>query len=271
MSYPSLTLSRSRLSAFLACRRRFQLSVIEPLVWPPPPRSVMLELAQWRGKQFHLLLERHFRGFPPAAAPIADHQVAAWQRRFREQAPPMPAGERLVEYSLTVPLGDFFLTGRFDLLIVDGQQAHIFDWKTENNPRSAAELSADFQTVLYLAMAVEGSHGIHPGGAEIDPDQLHISYWYVNRPDQSVTIGYNAATHQKNWARLTQVAADLAAQIAADEPIWALTENESHCAACLYRIYCGKGLPDRDATAQPTFFPEDEERRLPQLEPLSYF
>ena len=266
----SLVLSRYRLATFLSCQRHFQLTTTEPLAWPLHPVPAHIELARWRGEQFHLAVERYFRELSPPDSLPKDEQLQSWWQTFRREMPALPAGKQLVEYTLTVPVGHHFITGRFDLLVVNGEQAQIFDWKTEIQPRSLTTLQGDLQTVLYLAMVVQGSAGIFPTGTPIQPDQLKLTYWYVTDPTKSVTISYSEAKHQHNWRWLQNVVADLDEQLEKDESVWELTDNLERCAKCLFQIYCG-----RQGKMPATPLTDETEEEIgglpPQLEPTSFF
>lgn len=259
-----LILSRYRLATFAACRRRFQLRYQERLAWPAPPRAAGIQLAQERGQTFHRLLERHFLGLPVDPDPAADERLAAWWRTFLAQGPAMPAGPRLTEYTLTVPIGRHFLTGRFDLVVLTEGGAHIFDWKTEAHPRPEAVLRQDLQTLLYLAMVTEGAAALLPGGV-INPDQVRITYWYTANPSASVTIGYSQQQHVANWRALTAQVAALEAQLASPEPIWPLTDNLAECAICSFQIYCGRQQAARVPAPQAA---DDEEPETDAPPPL---
>jgi RecB family exonuclease len=146
----------------------------------------------------------------------------------------LPAGETHPERSLTVPIGEHVLNGRFDLLILSPDTAHIFDWKT-GRPHSEAELRQDWQTRLYLAMLAEGGAAL---GHTLQPDQIAITYWYVNDPAEPRTIRYNLAWHKQNWADLQALVAQIDEALVQDT--WPLTDDWSHCRQCAYQAYCGR-------------------------------
>jgi CRISPR/Cas system-associated exonuclease Cas4 (RecB family) len=126
------------------------------------------------------------------------------------------------------------LNGRFDLLVLSSNTAHIFDWKT-GQPRSEADLRHDWQTRLYLAMLAEGSAAL---GQTLQPEQIAITYWYVNEPAAPRTIRYNQAWHTQNWADIQTVVSQINAALA--ENNWPLTEEWAHCRHCAYQSYCGR-------------------------------
>lgn len=240
MASPSL-LTRAALRDFAECPRRFRLRYVDRLPWPVSPPDEPTAVALQRGQQFHRLLERYFLGLPVEERDIGDDVVRGWWSNFVRQGPVLPQGHRRAEHELTIPAGDFFLNGRFDLLILsqaDGAPAaQIFDWKT-SRPRSLEQLRRDWQTRLYLAMLAESGTALTGGTQPLVPANLAMTYWYAGDPDQPRTIRYNAAAHAENWAEILDLLARLAGQIR--EGSWPLTQDLDHCRACAYQVYCGR-------------------------------
>ncbi|MCP4424745.1 MAG: PD-(D/E)XK nuclease family protein [Chloroflexi bacterium] len=238
----TLTLSRYRLATFLACQRRFQLRYLRRLSWPAAPLDERLETIRTRGEAFHRLLERHFLGLPISPETIADVEVRRWFSLFQNSGLQLPAGERFPESRLTIPVNEHFLNGRFDLLIRHDNVAHIFDWKT-GRPQTVANLRRDWQTRLYLAMLAESGQAL---GQQLDPDQIAITYWYVNDPAAPRTIQYNQTWHKQNWTDIQEIVAQIDAQLAQDE--WPLTDDLALCRPCAYRSYCDRQDQDTERT-----------------------
>lgn len=229
----TLLLSRYKLDAFLACQRRFHLRFRRRLPWPNRPLTDRWAEVRERGEQFHQLLERHFLGLTVVAEAIEDVELRRWWSLFQRHVK-LPEGEATPERSLTVPIGGHVLNGRFDLLILSPQSAHIFDWKT-GQPHSEADLRHDWQTRLYLAMLAEGSTAL---GQTYEPEQIAITYWYVNDPAAPRTIHYNQAWHKQNWADIQAIVIQIDAALTQDT--WPLTEEWAHCRHCAYQAYCGR-------------------------------
>ena len=251
--------SRPRLMAFLTCQRRFQLRYVAQLPWPAAPQSQSQQEATYRGQLFHQLLERHFLGLnEPEKADIP--QLRQWWATFERHGPSLPAGTRLPEISLTVPVGRHLLTGRFDLLVLAEGEAHIFDWKTEARPRPEWALRSDWQTILYLALLVEG--GVALQNRPILPDQVRLTYWFANDPAASVTIDYGPGQHQANWRQITDLIAQIDRQISNDQA-WPMTDDWAECGRCAFQLYCG-----RQIIAPPAGEPTESDDPLPDfLEP----
>jgi hypothetical protein len=270
----SLTLSRGRLAAFLACRRRFQLRYRQRLAWPAAPPDEKLALALDRGQRFHQLLHRHFLGLDAAVADslAEDEVLRRWWRTFVDHGPELPSGRTFSEMTLTVPVGDHLLTGRFDLLVLGPDGIHIFDWKTESRPRPAGALADDLQTRLYLALVVAGSpalgrSALRGPGQPVAADAVTLTYWYVNKPEQPVTLAYNSAWHERNWASLTSLVREIADELAAGA--WPKTDDLGECARCAYPVYCDRALAVPETALATSAEPDDWEPEfvVPPLEP----
>jgi hypothetical protein len=198
----SLILSRRRLLIFLRSPREFQERFLLKRPWPEAPPSPEVAEAAARGRLFHDLLARHFAGLP-GTAEIGDEEVRRWWATFQRQGPALPAGLRLPETSLTVPIGRHFLTGRFDLVVAgDGPTLHIYDWKTERRPRPVEELRGDWQTRFYWALAAAGGSAL---GYPVAADQVFLTYWFAADPTASATFPYSAAAHERNWSEMTRM------------------------------------------------------------------
>jgi hypothetical protein len=263
---PELTLSRRQLADFLACQRRFQLRYLEHLPWPAAPTDDHLQQSLLQGQLFHQLLQRYFLGVTPDEDALGSDQLRQWWQAFQQHGPALPPGRRLPELTLTVPIGRHLLTGRFDLLVLGENQAHIFDWKTEARPRREADLRADLQTRLYLALLAEGSQALVAPGAPLATEAIAITYWYANDPAQSVTIPYSQAEHEQNWAELRAVVAAIEHRL--EHPtIWPLTENLNECGRCAYQVFCDRQVAIALAAAIEPAEDEALEETNWQLEP----
>ena len=267
----SLLLSRYKLTTFLACQRRFELRYLQKLPWPQRPLSVADEDVLARGQQFHQVLQRHFLGWEIEPATIGDAQVRQWYLLFQNSNLQLPNGRILTEMSLTIPLGQHLLNGRFDLLILgeneQGQPtAHLFDWKT-GKAQDSSKLKQDWQTRIYLAMLAEGGSALFADEqAQLQPENIRITYWYVTDPDTPRTLTYSAKQHAENWADLQSLATQIDTHIG--QEIWPLTDDFAECQRCAYQTICqrqatGTAVPVLDEDAD--VLADDWETAVPAL------
>lgn len=249
-----LLLDQTALATFEVCPRRFQLRYLKRLPWPSSPLDRGQSQAVERGRQFHRLIERHFLGLPVQTEAIGDDVVGEWWKRFLHSELIIPNGKRWPEHRLTVPIGDNFLTGRFDLLVLgeeDGRPfARLFDWKT-SRPRMAAALKAEWQTRLYLALIAESGQALATSGQPLTADRISLTYWYAGEPDQPRVINYSEDEHRQNWAQIQTLVEGIKA-FETDE-FWPLTEDWNRCRACMYQTFCGR----QEAGTAETFIAEE--------------
>jgi hypothetical protein len=246
-----LTLTQAHFYTFRACPRRFYLRYLARVPWPEAPLGTAQEEAYDLGHRFHRRAERHFLGL--ADDEESDPTLRVWWDTFHAQGPPLPAGRRFVEAGLTVPIGNHFLTGRFDLLIVgaDGSgqpAAHLFDWKT-GDPRPLDRLRAAWQTRVYLAVLAQGGAALLPEAADaFAPDRLSLTYWYAADPEQPRVVAYDAATHRRNWAEMERIVAEIDRLMAAGTAeAWPLTDDLAECRRCAYQALTGRlGMGEAD-------------------------
>lgn len=249
---PSLTLSRSGLTDFLACQRRFQLRYVTKMRWPQPPLEPAHKERMALGERFHQLVERHYLGFPIVAQDLdtQEPQLRQWWDIFLAHAPTFGtrgtskggAQRVLPEATVQIPVanGAHTLLGRFDLLVVTAVgELHLYDWKT-GQPRTREALRTDWQTRLYLALAAQSGAAL--GLPNLAPEQVRLTYWYVQEPELPRVLGYDTAVHQTNWAEIQHLISQIDAQIKSvpTQESWPLTPDLKTCAACLYQAYCGR-------------------------------
>ena len=236
-----LLLDQTALATFEACPRRFQLRYLQHLPWPSSPLDRQQSLAVARGSHFHRLVERYFLGLPVDAEALDDDVLRDWWGRFVHSDLAIPGGKRWPEHRLTIPAGNSFLNGRFDLLVlgeVDSEPyARIYDWKT-SRPRSTADLQSAWQTRLYLALAAESGRALFPEGNLLTPENISMTYWYPAEADQPRVLTYSEAEHQENWSEIQALVAAIEAYDG--QEVWPLTDDWSQCRHCIYQVYCGR-------------------------------
>ena len=235
-----ITFSRAKFETFLTCQRRFYLRYIGKVPWPHQPTAVNQQTAMQMGELFHQLTAQYYLNMldPEQILAELEDPMKLWWQNFLATAPSVKKEERpLVELTLTLPVGDHQLLGRFDMIMVGNNQAHIYDWKT-GKPRSADALQNDWQTRLYLALVVEGRHAL--GLPDLTADQVSMTYWYGRDPSKSHTINYTNGWHEENWAQLSSLIHQIDALPEDDREAWPLIPQLTPCQSCGYRNYCGR-------------------------------
>jgi len=231
--------SQTSLQDYLDCPRRFELRYLLERRYPAPVVAEQLEFERRaeQGARFHHLIHQHQVGIPPdlLTRRLDDAELAAWfalyLRTGLDDLPPA----RHPEVALTVPLGDYALTAKYDLLAVEvGGRAVIVDWKTGERVPRAEALVERMQTVVYRWALAKGGAYLN-GGRPIPPERIEMRYWYA-RGGETIRLPYDAAAHARDEALLLRLSAEIAAR--ADFP---LTSEARRCAFCVYRGLCERG------------------------------
>ena len=250
--------SQSSLQDYADCARRFELRYLERLAWPAPESEPLIEFEQHmaQGARFHGLVHRHLAGIPAAALdPLAqeaplDRWWAAYQRCGLDGLP----AQRHPEITLTVPLGDYRLIARYDLIAVTpGERAVIMDWKTSLHRPKRDRLAARLQTVVYrYVLALAGAH--LNGDQLIAPEQIEMVYWFAETPEQPERFPYSADQFHADGLMLSRLVQEIDTRTVFD-----LVQDEKFCNFCTYRSLCNRGTRAGDfREAEPFIEAEDD-------------
>lgn len=227
---------------YVECRRRFQLRYLLQLAWPAPEAEPAEEHEQQMadGETFHRLVHQHRLGIPTwkltpqDAGPLAD-----WWRAYLASPPALPE-RQYPELALSVPLGDYRLVAKLDLLAIEpGQRVVIVDWKTGQKRQGQAWLASRLQTRAYrYALAQAGAH--LNDGAAIPPEQIRMVYWFAVDPERPETLLYDETQMAADGRFLAGLAESIAASAEADD--FPKTEDIRRCRFCSYRSLCNRGV-----------------------------
>jgi len=237
--------SQSSLKDFVDCPRRFQLKYIQQLSWPAvdvePAREN--EIYMQLGATFHRMAQQYLLGVPAQKLePLAsqDRQLLIWWKNF------MLAIEKLVDYnhesyypeiSLSTPINDYRLVGKYDLLVRSNHKFCIYDWKTSRKHPKREWLVSSLQTRVYPYLLTRAGTHLN-AGKPITPDQVEMIYWFANFPTASLRISYNPKQYAEDDDFLTNLVEEI--KLIAEEPA-PLTENQKRCRYCVYRSLCNRG------------------------------
>jgi predicted RecB family nuclease len=232
--------NQSSLQDFVDCPRRFQLRHILEQDWPAPPAEPLhdAERADRLGKQFHLLLERHWLGLPVQRDQI-EPSLQPWWDAFVQNPPQnLPGTIRRPEVPTSAVIHRQRLVATFDLLAYEpGGSAVIVDWKTSRRKPPRAWLDRRMQTLVYPLLLAESSSRLL--GHTLKPEQVRLLYWFASAPTEVEVFQYTTARYQDDQRTL---AALLDRLLAMDtDSVWSLTPNTALCRLCQYRSLCDRG------------------------------
>jgi len=222
MNTPS-QVSQSTLNLWQACPRKFQHQVLDNFHLPAELNTKMEQ-----GSRFHLLMQQRELGLDITNLAASDLQLQNWIAAFEHNPPVMIEGDRHSEHLRTYKLNSYILTAIYDLLILGTNQAQILDWKTHNQPISAAVLQANWQTRLYLYLLVATSDYL--------PEQISMCYWFANTAT-TVAIAYNQHDHDQTEQELRQILSEMNDAQQADYYAQ-LPQGSEKCTKCEFKYRC---------------------------------
>jgi hypothetical protein len=247
--------SQSNLQDYLECQRRFQLRYLLHQAWPAVEAEPYLEHERRMdlGARFHKIARQFLIGLPEdqiKQSIIHDEAINLWWNDFIKalhggtlEMLLENGNQHFEEITLSVPVGEFRLIAKYDLLIVnpDGKIV-IFDWKTSQNHPKRRWLAERMQTHVY-PFVLAGAASSLLEGVENNPDQLEMVYWFANQPDQVERFNYN----EKSYLEDGRVLSDLITTISLKtEPVFPLTPDIKRCLYCTYRSLCNRGVTAGD-------------------------
>lgn len=233
--------SQSSLQDYVDCPRRFQLKYLLRQRWPAPEVDDMLafERRMEQGSRFHQLVQQHIVGIPPELLTkrLQDDDVRRWFEAYLKGGLGDVPEERYPEITLTVPLGDYSLLAKFDLLAVEaGKRALIVDWKTSEKVPRTDWLAKRLQTIVYRYVLAAGGERFN-NGQPFAPEQIEMLYWYSEHDGETRRFPYSAAQMAADEAYLLGLVAEINTR--ADFP---LTDDERNCRYCVYRSLNDRGV-----------------------------
>ncbi|MCA9887814.1 MAG: PD-(D/E)XK nuclease family protein [Anaerolineae bacterium] len=232
--------SQSSLQDYVDCPRRFQLKYLLRQRYPAPEVDDLLEFERRmaQGERFHHLLHQHAVGLAAEVLQkrIDDDEVRRWFDTYMANGLNDVPERRYPEYSLTVPLGDYRLLAKFDLLALSEDKALIIDWKTSRHVPRRDRLQRRLQTIVYRYVLAKGGTALN-GGQPIPPEQIEMRYWYADHEGQVVAFAYDAAQFEADEHYLTGLVREIE-----ERERFPLTDDTTRCAYCTYRSLCERGI-----------------------------
>jgi len=241
--------SQGSLQNFVDCPRRFQLKYIEQLTWPAAEAEPALEneIFLQQGAAFHRLAQQYLLGVSiEKLTSIADRDanLASWWENFLaslknlEGFDNQPGLNHHPEISLSAPIGDFRIVGKYDLLSILDDKFIIYDWKTSRKQPKREWIAANLQTHVYPYLLVEAGAYLN-NGKPIKPSQIEMVYWYANFPAAPLKFPYSAQQYEEDQKYIEDLIVEI--KSLGESPA-AMTDNEKRCRFCVYRSLCNRGI-----------------------------
>lgn len=136
--------SPNMLKTFKTCPKKYFYKYVENISMPQP--ASFFE----KGKKIHALANYYLRGadITNMLNELTDDEKLIWQRLLANEF--FQKTYVNSEYNLSAKIGDYWVGGRLDALMKDGENYYILDYKTGTIPQNP---EYDFQTMVYLLCA----------------------------------------------------------------------------------------------------------------------
>ncbi|MBX3048619.1 MAG: PD-(D/E)XK nuclease family protein [Anaerolineales bacterium] len=264
------TYSQSSLQDFVDCRRRYYYRRVLSLNWPTDDGDAADTLQErvWAGKLFHTLVHQFLVGVPIDDINLIDlpHPVKGWWKTFIDRLPISKTGVSFPEVTLTTLItADALLVARYDLIQQIDNEFLIFDWKTSSNLPKRGTLLDKLQTKVYPFTLADS--GFFDGTIPISPENIKMTYWFVEYPDQPITVTYSKEQKEKDRKYLEEQILEISSLEIERIGDFHKTDNRKLCSYCEFSGLCERSdiVPDSDheEEAHPfeydfDFFSEDD-------------
>lgn len=246
MPLPSdLQLSQGSLQDFVDCRRRFELRHLLHRAWPAIEVEPALETERHirQGELFHRMIQQHLLGVPVErlSRMALDDDLGQWWQNYLSAYPANLPGAKFPEITLSAPLGEQRVVGKYDLVVVTPEgRAVVFDWKTSHKRPSRQWLASRLQTRVYPYLLAEAGGELN-AGRPFSPDSIEMVYWFANYPAAPERFPYSAELHRETAAYLAGLLEEMG-RLTGTPDEWPKTPVVERCRFCVYRSLCDRGV-----------------------------
>ena len=242
-------ISQGSLQDFNDCPRRFQLKYLECLSWPAIETEPALENERYiqQGANFHQLLQQYFLGLSVSdlnSFAEKENNLNNWWNSFlrliqnNDWDLNKPENYHYPEISFSIPLQEYRLVGKFDLLVISGENYFIFDWKTSRNKPNRERYRKYLQTKVYPFLLVKSGLKAHTNEA-IRPSRVKMIYWFANFPTIALSFHYSAQQFKEDTEYFEKLLVEIGKL---DKTPAKKTQNVDFCKFCIYRSLCNRGV-----------------------------
>ncbi len=200
-----------------------------------------------------MLMQQREMGLPIEPILARSPQLKGWMDAISTTAPELfePAADtwRGSEHVRTLAFGNYLFTAIYDLVILTPDRAEIIDWKTYPLPKYKKDLSAEWQTRLYLYLLAETSDYL--------PKQINFTYWFIQSATKpksqtkSVRICYNLKQHDRTHQDLLTLIDKLSNCLDAGHPqgeqFPQVNASTGLCQHCNFAHRCGREGEERSS------------------------
>ena len=155
----SFHFSQGSMQDYVECPRRFKLKYIDQHIWPALEAEQPSDNESYmqRGLAFHRLIQQYLMGISENKLIVImenDSDLKRWWKSFLGsynylEGLNRPDAELYSEITLSIPLDEFRLIGKYDLLAKYQEKIIIYDWKTFKKIPRREWIANKLQTRVY--------------------------------------------------------------------------------------------------------------------------
>jgi len=243
--------SQSNLQDYVDCQRRFQLRYIDRLAWPAVEAEPFLDYERLidQGLGFHKIVRQHLIGVPESQIEhslAGDELMELWWHNYLNscihgilEMIDRTGNERFEEITLSIPIEEFRLIAKYDLLILNPKgKLIIIDWKTSQSHPKRTWLAERLQTHVYPFVLANAATAI-TAGRPVTPDQIEMVYWFANYPEQPELFAYTQSAYADDLIYLGNLISTISQKA---DKVYPLTPDARRCLYCTFRSLCNRGV-----------------------------
>jgi hypothetical protein len=254
----NFSFSQNNLQDYEDCQYRFLLRHVQHLDWPAVESEPLQEQEKKieLGYQFHRLVQQYFSGIDARllSSSIPDPELTIWWKHFLDLDLLNQPGTRYCEKMLSVPLNEFRLVAKYDLLLLEiGGKVIIYDWKTSSFQPSRQHLANRMQSRVYPALLILQHEFLSAIPVE-SPESIEMIYWYPSFSDSPVTFRYSQNKFYEDLNFITRLIEEIRSKT---EIEFVKTDETKKCNFCRYRSLCNRGISASMRTKEEDFQPEE--------------
>lgn len=182
--------SPNMLKTFADCPKKYYFRYVQNISVPQP--SSFFE----KGKKIHALANYYLSGadISNLLRALTESEKMVWENLFRNEF--FQKTYVKSEYNLSAKVGDFWVGGRLDALMRDGEDYYIPDYKTGSIPRNP---EYDYQTMVYLICA-----------DKLLKNYATLKFVYIDlKNNQNCVVDFNAERRLEYTKQLTKICCEI--------------------------------------------------------------
>ena len=204
--------SPNMLKTFEDCPKKYYFKYVQNISVPQP-----LSFFE-KGKKIHALANYYLQGadISNMLTALSDSEKNIWETLCNNEF--FQKTYVNSEYNLSAKVGDFWVGGRLDALMKDGDDYFILDYKTGSIPKNP---EYDYQTMVYLICADKALR-----------DYGSLKFIYIDlKNNQNCIIEFSAQRKAEYIEKLTKICTEISQS-------QDFVSNPDKCKFCEYAKFC---------------------------------